>query len=278
MDILTRSASLRDRLKVWRDAGMKIALVPTAGTLHKGHLGLVAEAQERADRVVVSIFAGLQERDASKHEADRDLLHKVGPDILFTPPVQELYPFGTDLSASVDIPQLGKLFEGAHQPGHIAEGLTLLLKLLNLVGPHIAVFGERDFQQLVAVREMVNDLFIPVEVVACQTFRETDGLALATGNRHLTAEQRAAAPRLYAILSQVGKRIDTGERDYAALEKQGLDALAAAGIRPEYLAIRQAADLAPVRASSRDLVVLAAAQLGAVRLTDNLRVRIIDRY
>jgi pantoate--beta-alanine ligase len=278
MDILTRSATLRDRLKVWREAGMKIGLVPTAGTLHKGHLSLVAEAQERADRVVVSIFAGLQERDASRSEADRDLLHKVGPDIVFAPPVQELYPFGTDLSASVDVPQLGKLLEGAHAPGHIAEGLTLLVKLMHLVGPDLAVFGERDFQQLVSVRQMVNDLFIPIEIVACQTMRESDGLALASGNRALTASQRAAAPLLYATLSRIGKRIDAGERDYAALEQQGLEALAAAGFQPEYFAIRQSADLAPVRPASRDLVLLAAAQLGAVRLTDNLRVRVIDRY
>ncbi|MGA2776183.1 MAG: pantoate--beta-alanine ligase [Steroidobacteraceae bacterium] len=278
MDILTRSASLRDRLKVWREAGNKVALVPTAGTLHKGHLSLVAEAQERAERVVVSVFAGLNERDVSRSEADRDLLQKVGPDILFAPPVQELYPFGTDLSASVDVPQLGKLLEGAHQPGHIAEGLTLLLKLLNLVGPDFAVFGERDYQQLVSVRQMVNDLFIPVEIVSCQTLRETDGLALATGNRLLTAAQRAAAPLLYATLSQVAKRIDAGDRDYAALEKNALEALSAGGFRPEYLVIRQSADLAPARPAARDLVVLAAAQLGAVRLTDNLRVRVIDRY
>jgi pantoate--beta-alanine ligase len=278
MDILTRSATLRDRLKVWREAGLKIGLVPTAGTLHKGHLSLVAEAQERADRVVVSIFAGLHERDASRSEADRDLLNKVGPDIVFAPPVQELYPFGTDLSASVDIPQLGKLFEGAHAPGHIAEGLTLLLKLMNLVAPDFAVFGERDFQQLVSVRQMVSDLFIPIEIVACQALRESDGLALATGNRALTASQRAAAALLYATLSRIGKRIDAGERDYLALEQEGLDALRAAGFLPEYFAIRQSADLAPVRSVSRDLVVLAAAQLGAVRLTDNLRVRVIDRY
>lgn len=278
MDILTRSASLRDRLKAWREAGKKVALVPTAGTLHKGHLGLIAEAQERAERVVVSVFAGLRARDVSRSEADRELLHKVGPDILFSPPVQELYPFGTDLSASVDVPQLGTLLEGAHQPGHIAEGLTLLLKLLNLVAPDFAVFGERDFQQLVSVRQMVNDLFIPVEIVACQTLRETDGLALASGNRLLSAPHRTTAPLLYATLSQVGKRIDAGERDYAALEKEGIDALATAGFRPEYLVIRQSADLAPLRSSSRDLVVLAAAQLGAVRLTDNLRVRVIDRF
>ncbi len=278
MEILTRSATLRDRLKVWREASLKVAFVPTAGTLHKGHLSLIAEAQERADRVVFSIFAGLKQRDASRSEADRDLLQKVGPDILFSPPVQELYPFGTDLSASVDIPQLGRLFEGAHAPGHISEGLTLLLKLLNLVSPDVAVFGERDYQQLVSVRQMVSDLFIPVEIVACPTLRESDGLALASGNRMLTAAQRTVAPLLYATLSRIGKRIDAGERDYAALEQQGVDALSAAGIRPEYFAIRQSADLSPLRAASRDLVVLAAAQLGAVRLIDNLRVRVIDRF
>lgn len=278
MDLFTRSASVRDRVKIWRDGGQRIALVPTAGTLHKGHMSLIAEAQERADRVVVSLFGALQSRDGSMHASDRDLLQKVGPDVVFAPPVQEIYPHGTDLAASVDVPQLAQMFEGANRPGHISEGLTLLLKLLNIVHPDMAVFGERDFQQLVAVRQMVNDLFVPIEIVACATFRESDGLALATGNRQLTLEQRALAPRVYATLRDVGKRLNGGERDFARLEHEALTSLAIAGFQAEYFAIRQAADLAAVRGATRDLVLLAAVKLGAVRLIDNLQVRLIDRF
>jgi pantoate--beta-alanine ligase len=278
MEIFTRNASVRERVKVWRQAGHRIALVPTAGTVHQGHMSLIAEAQERAERVIVSAFARVRERDAPTQRADRDLLQNIGADLLFTPPIHEIYPFGPELSATVDVPQLARVFEGAHRPGHIEAGLTLLLKLINIVNPDCAVFGERDYQQLVGVRQMVNDLFLPVEILECQTLREGDGLAFGSANRLLSVEQRVVAPQLYGTLKQFAARIDAGERDYLALERAGLEALTAAGFAPEYFAIRQAVDLAPVHTPTRDLVIIVAAQLGSVRLIDNLRMRLIDRH
>lgn len=278
MEIRTRSASIRDRVQVWRTAGHKIALVPTTGTLHKGHMSLVAQAQERANRVIVSIFANPPAHEAPTVESDRELLQKVGADLLFVPPLQEIYPFGHDFAAVVSVPEIAEILEGAFRPGYFAGVATVLTKLFNIIRPDIALLGERDYQQLVIVRRVIDDLFLPIEVVGCATFREGDGLALATANRHLTADERAAAPRLHATLSEFAQKMDSGERDYEALQRQGMETLAVAGFVPEYLAIRQAADLAPVGAGARDLVILAAVRLGTNRLTDNLRVRLIDRF
>jgi pantoate--beta-alanine ligase len=285
MEVLTRSASVRDRVRLWRSAGKRVALVPTAGTIHKGHMRLIAEAEERADRIVVSILATPGEADGSHAAADanaasddRALLQNVGADVLFAPPVQEVFPSGTELSARVDVPHLATIFENAHRPGHLSAGLTLLLKLIHIVTPDAVVFGERDFQQLVAVRQMLCDLFVSVEILSYPTFRESDGLAYASQNHRLTAAERLLAPQLYATLCRCAQRIDAGERDYAGLEAQGLAQLGAAGFAAEYFAIRQAGDLAPVHTATRDLVLLAAATLGRVRLTDNHRARIIDRY
>jgi pantoate--beta-alanine ligase len=277
MEFLTRSASVRDRIRIWRAAGTRVALVPTTGTLHKGHMSLVAEAQERADHVIVSIFADPREGEAPTLEADRELLQKMDATLVFAPPLQEIYPIGRESAATVNVPALADILEGAQRPGHFSDTATVLIKLFNLVKPDIALFGERDFQQLVIVRRLVDDLFLSMEVVGCATWRDGDGLAVATANRLLTAGERALAPRLYATLSDFAARIDAGARDYENLQRQGMEALAAAGFAPEYFAIRQAADLAAVRERARDLVILAAARLNAQRLTDNLRVRVIDR-
>ncbi|HEY2634690.1 MAG TPA: pantoate--beta-alanine ligase [Steroidobacteraceae bacterium] len=278
MQLLTRSASVRDRIRVWRAAGSRVALVPTAGTLHKGHMSLVAEAQERADHVVVSIFANPREREALTLEADRELLQKMGATLAFVPPLQEIYPIGRELAAAVNVPTLADILEGADRPGHFADVATVLTKLFNLIKPDIALFGERDFQQLAIVRRLVDDLFLPIEVVGCATWRDADGLAVATANKNLTAEERTLAPRLYATLCEIAAAIDAGARDYEALQRQGTESLAASGFTPEYFAIRQAADLAAVRNGARDLVILAAVRLNARRLIDNSRVRLIDRY
>jgi pantoate--beta-alanine ligase len=278
MEFLTRSASVRDRIAGWRGAGARVALVPTAGTLHKGHMSLVAEAQERADRVIVSIFANPQEHEAPTLEADRELLQKIGASLVFAPPQQEIYPFGRELAACVSVPELADILEGAHRPGYFSNVSTVLVKLFNLIKPDLALFGERDFQQLVMVRRLVDDLFQSVEILGCATWRDGDGLAVATANRRLAAKERAIAPRLYAALSEYAAKIDAGARDYEELQRQGMESLGQCGFAPEYFEIRQAADLGRIRAGTRDLVILAAVRLNAHRLTDNLRVRIIDRY
>jgi pantoate--beta-alanine ligase len=204
-------------------------------------------------------------------------LQKMDATLVFAPPLQEIYPIGRESAATVNVPVLADILEGAQRPGHFSGAATVLIKLFNLIKPDIALFGERDFQQLVIVRRLVDDLFLSMEVVGCATWRDGDGLAVATANRLLTAGERALAPRLYATLSDFAARIDAGARDYENLQQQGMEALAAAGFAPEYFAIRQAADLAAVREGARDLVILAAARLNAQRLTDNLRVRVIDR-
>jgi pantoate--beta-alanine ligase len=278
MEFLTRSASVRERIRVWRAAGARVALVPTAGTLHKGHMSLVAEAQERADHVIVSIVANPRESEAPTLEADRELLLKMDASVVFAPPQQEIYPIGRELAVAVSVPGLAEVLEGAHRPGYFTGVATVVTKLFNLIKPDVALFGERDFQQLVMVRRLVDDLFLAVEVVGCATWRDGDGLAVATANRSLTVEERAAAPRLYATLSEFAAKIDSGARDYDSLQQQGMESLRAGGFAPEYFVIRQSADLGSVRTGTRDLVILAAARLNAHRLTDNLRVRVIDRY
>jgi pantoate--beta-alanine ligase len=278
MEFLTRSASVRDRIRLWRAAGSSVALVPTAGTLHKGHMSLVAEAQERADHVVVSVVSDPGDREPPTLEADRELVQKVGASVLFAPPLQEIYPIGSEFAASVQVATPADELEGSLRAEHFSRAATLLTKLFNLIGPDVAVFGERDFRQLVMVRRLVDDLFLSVEVVSCVTWRDGDGLAVAKANRQMTTEDRALAPRLYATLGEFAARIDAGERDYEALQRQGMDSLRARGLAPEYFAIRQAVDLGKVRPGARDLVLLAAAQLNSHRLTDNLRVRVIDRY
>jgi pantoate--beta-alanine ligase len=278
MEFLTRSASVRDRIRMWRAAGARVALVPTTGTLHKGHMSLVAEAQERAEHVIVSIFANSREREAPTLSADRELLQKMGVSVVFVPPLQEIYPLGRELAATVTVPSLADTLEGAHRPGYFSGVSTVLLKLFNLITPDIALFGERDFQQLVIVRRLVEDLFLSIDVVGCATWRETDGLAVATVNRNLTEQERALAPQLYATLSGIAATLDAGARNYAALQRQGLESLAAAGFAPDYLVIRQAADLGPIREGTRDLVILAAARLAGTRLIDTVRVHLIDRH
>jgi pantoate--beta-alanine ligase len=279
METLTRSASIRDRVRAWRAAGRRIALVPTRGTLHKGHLRLVAEAQERADHVIVSRCANPPQGDAPMLEADRDLLLKIGPDLLFIPPIQEVFPTGSDSSALVTLPSFESVLEGAFRPeGYFGALSTVQVKLFNIVGPDVAVFGERDYQELVIVRRLVEELFLSIEIIGCPIMREGDGLALATANRDLTREERALAPRLYAALGEIGSKIGAGRRDYAALEREGAALLDAGGFATDYFAIRQASDLAPVGASARELVVLAAARLPRSRLCDNLRVNLVERH
>jgi pantoate--beta-alanine ligase len=278
MEFLTRSASVRDRISIWRAAGTRVALVSTTGTLHKGHMSLVAEAQERADHVIVSIFANPREREAPTLAADRELLQKMGVTVVFVPPLQEIYPLGHEFAVTVNVPSLADTLEGAHRPGYFSGVSTVLVKLFNLIKPDIALFGERDFQQLVIVRRLVDDLFLSIDVVGCATWRETDGLAVATANRHLGERERALAPRLHATLSGVAAKIDAGARDYEALQRQATESLTAAGFAPEYLVIRQAADLGAIREGTRDLVILAAARLNSTRLIDNVRVHLIDRH
>lgn len=279
MEHSERLADLRGRLNDWRAAGARIALVPTMGNLHEGHLTLVREARERADRVVATIFVNPlqfgpgEDLDAYPRtlDADRRQLAAAGCDLLFTPGVAEMYPRGQSAQTCVEVPGLSDILCGATRPGHFRGVATVVCKLLNMVQPDVALFGEKDFQQLLVIRRMVEDLCIPVEIIGIGTVREPDGLAKSSRNGYLTAEERSRAPALQQALGLAAERLRSGESP-ATAEREALAALDAAGLRPDYVSVRNAADLRPAGDADRDLIVLGAAYLGRARLIDNLRV------
>jgi pantoate--beta-alanine ligase len=281
MDLILYSADLRERLQQWRREGQRIAFVPTMGNLHAGHGSLVKAARARADRVVVSVFVnplqfGPNEDFAAyprTPDEDRALLISLQVDLLFLPEVQDIYPRGQETTARVQVPGLEDILCGAFRPGHFMGVATVVTKLLNLVQPDVALFGEKDFQQLMIIRRAATDLCMPVEIVGVPTTREPDGLAMSSRNRYLTAEQRAVAPRIFAALEATRVAIESGRRDYAELERAGLRALQDAGFRPDYFEIRDADTLDVPSPSSKNLVVLTAARIGRARLIDNVRAK-----
>jgi pantoate--beta-alanine ligase len=280
MQEISASDPLRAALEAWRVAGEAIAFVPTMGNLHDGHLALIGRAQAMAPRVVVSIFVNpLQfagNEDFSRYprtmDADREKLRKAGVHILFTPEVKAMYPRPLTELSKVAVPGLSDILCGASRPGHFEGVATVVAKLFNIVQPAIAVFGEKDYQQLLVIRRMVCDLDFPIEIVGVPTVREQDGLAMSSRNGYLTVEERRLAPKLYAMLSETQRRLQAGERDYPALVRDGQAALSRAGFRPDYVAVRRAQDLGRPDAKETQFSVLAAAWLGSARLIDNVRV------
>lgn len=282
MDTIIRIHDLRERISSWRQRGDRIAFVPTMGNLHRGHGDLIRRARTQADRVVVSVFVnplqfGPNEDYAAyprTPQADREVLESLDVEVLFLPEVAEMYPHGQATTARVHVPELENILCGAFRPGHFMGVATVVVKLLNLVQPDVALFGEKDYQQLMIIRRAVTDLCMPMEIVGVSTTREADGLAMSSRNRYLTAEQRALAPRIYAELSRVADALLGGDRNYDALEQAGMAALQSAGFRPDYFAIRDAATLGLPPVDARELVVLTAARIGRARLIDNVRVTI----
>lgn len=273
-------SELRARLAVWRKNGEGIALVPTMGNLHAGHLSLVEEARQRAKRVVVSIFVNpLQfgpHEDYARYprtpEEDRRKLLEFGVDALFSPTVEEMYPRGLERSAFVEVPTLSEILCGASRPAHFRGVATVVAKLFNLVQPDVAVFGEKDYQQLLLVKRMVADLNFPVEIIGAPTVREPDGLAMSSRNQYLSHEERLRAPWLYRALCEARAAILAGERDFKALSERQMRKLQQVGFKLDYFAIRRADDLATADPNDRPLRILAAAWLGKTRLIDNLGV------
>lgn len=279
MKVVVSSAELRSELAAWRRSGERIAVVPTMGNLHAGHARLVEEAKLRAERVVVTIFVNpLQfgpkedfDRYPRTPDEDRRLLEQFSVDLLFTPTVADMYPRGKESSTLVDVPELSGLLCGQFRPGHFVGVATVVAKLLNLVGADVALFGEKDFQQLAIIRRMAEDLCMPTAIVGIPTIRESDGLALSSRNRYLTGEQRQIAPRLHATLAAARAGLLAG-KTIAAVETAGAAALAADGFRPDYFTVRDVATLQPPTADTRERVILVAAWLGRARLLDNVRV------
>jgi pantoate--beta-alanine ligase len=280
--VISNSDALRETLGEWRHSGEHVALVPTMGNLHEGHLSLVRLAREHAERVVVSIFvnptqfAEGEDFEQYPRTLERDVrrLKKLRVDVVFAPSVETIYPFGIDNATSVTVPVLTADFCGAFRPGHFDGVTSVVSRLFSLVQPDVAVFGQKDFQQQLVIRRLVDDLRLPIRIVAGPTIRETDGLALSSRNQYLSEKQRALAPQLHSVLQGVGKELQAGKRNYEELERQALDALNEAGFDPEYVGIRRAENLEAPDRDCDEIVVLAAARLGAARLIDNIVVSI----
>lgn len=276
MQITDDIQTLRATIAAWRAAGARIAFVPTMGNLHAGHLRLVETARQRCDRVVVSIFVnplqfGPNEDLASyprTPEQDAAALRAAAADLLFMPSVETMYPRPLPALTRVSVPHLNTILEGQHRPGHLDGVTTVVARLFNLVGPDIALFGQKDYQQLVIVRRMVADLGWPIEILGVPIVREADGLAMSSRNAYLSAQERAVAPLLQQTLVGLTDRLEGGAGDQAILLQQALEQLQQAGFRTDYIHIC-ARDLQPATAQDRDLVVLAAAWLGRTRLLDN---------
>jgi len=271
---------LRDRRAAFGAAGERVAFVPTMGNLHDGHLELVRRGRALAPRVVVSIFVnplqfGPGEDLASYPRTlarDSELLAAAGADLLFAPSAETMYPRPPAEQTRVEVPGLSDILCGASRPGHFVGVSTVVCKLFNMVRPDLALFGEKDFQQLAVIRRMVDDLCIPVEVVGVPTVREPDGLAMSSRNGYLTAEERERAPALHRALQALTQAVEAGGSDLAALERAAAARIDAAGLRTDYVSVRRVRDLALPGDADEDLVVLAAAYLGRARLIDNLRV------
>jgi pantoate--beta-alanine ligase len=281
MQAVARPNELRAIVAGWRRAGERIAFVPTMGNLHAGHGNLVGSACELADRVIVSIFVNPLQFGPNEDFAayprtpaeDRRVLESLQVDLLFVPEVADIYPRGQESTARVHVPVIEDILCGAFRPGHFMGVATVVTKLLNIVQPDVAVFGEKDYQQLLIIRRAALDLCMPIEIVGVPTAREPDGLAMSSRNRYLSKEERALAPAIHAELERARVAIEAGTADFTAIARRGGEALRQAGFRPDYFEIRDAATLAEPNAASRDLVVLTAARIGRARLIDNVRAK-----
>jgi len=281
MQAVIRPSELRAIVAGWRRAGERIAFVPTMGNLHAGHGSLVGRASELADRVIVSIFVnplqfGPNEDFAAyprTPEEDRRVLESLQVDLLFAPEVADIYPRGQESTARVHVPVIEDILCGAFRPGHFMGVATVVTKLLNIVLPDVAVFGEKDYQQLLIIRRAALDLCMPVEIEGVPTAREPDGLAMSSRNRYLSKQERAVAPAIHAELERARVAIEAGTADFATIARRGSETLRQAGFRPDYFEIRDAATLEEPSARSRDLVVLTAARIGRARLIDNVRAK-----
>ncbi len=278
MQTVTTIESLRHAVKLWKQQGKTVALVPTMGNLHKGHLCLVREAQSRADHVIVSIFVNPTQfgegEDFSVYprteEVDQQKLAAIDTDLLFLPGLEDIYPLG--VKTTVIVNEISDLHCGKSRPGHFSGVATIVCKLLNMAQPDVALFGEKDWQQLAIIRKMVNDLNIPVDIQGVAIVRETDGLAMSSRNQYLTSAQRAVAVLLHQSLVQARDEIIAAQTDFTEIEAKQLKQLQQAGFQSDYFTICRSDDLNIPDSNDRYLVILAAAKLGNARLIDNIQV------
>jgi len=274
MDIIHSVTELRERLQ--REPNN--VFVPTMGHLHEGHIELIRIAKPRAMCTVVSIFVNRLQfgprEDFDRYPrtlgADRARLSEVGVDVVFAPDEKEIYP--EPQTFLVEPSDLQHILEGAHRPGHFRGVATVVLKMFNLVQPHSAIFGKKDYQQYLVLRDMVRQFALPIEIIPADTVRAPDGLALSSRNTYLTPDERKEAPRLYQLLRRAREELMGGARDFQRIELDTMAELARHGWRPDYVAIRRQADLQVPGDRDRELVVLTAARLGATRLIDNVEM------
>jgi len=275
MQIVSTVSECRRIIKAWQQAGDRVASVPTMGNLHDGHIKLVTEAKKQAERVVVSIFVnptqfgpGEDFDSYPRTEAeDQTKLAAAGADLLFLPTVSEVYT--SDAKTTVSVSSLSTVYCGAARPGHFDGVATVVCKLFNIVQPDLALFGRKDFQQLVVIRTMVRDLNIPVDIIGVETVREPSGLAMSSRNSYLSAQEQQIAAQLYQTLCHARDAVLAGQ-PVADIEQHALSSLQAAGFAPDYFAVCRSQDLAKARAEDTELVLLVAARLGKTRLIDNI--------
>ena len=281
MQVLTSNWDVTPIIRDWRRNTDRIGFVPTMGNLHEGHLRLIKVAKQHTDRVVVSIYVNPMQFGESDdfnnypRTLDRDLqkLEQLSVDLVFTPDDESMYPDGFEQSSFVEVPSwLSNQLEGAHRTGHFRGVATIVTKLFNITQPDVAVFGEKDFQQLLVIRQLVRDLNLPIEIMGESTIREGDGLALSSRNQHLTKQERKQAAGLHAVLSEVRERILLQNMAMSDLEQAAIMQLEQQGFYPDYVAIRNSETLQEPENPTDSLVILAAARLGKTRLIDNLRV------
>jgi pantoate--beta-alanine ligase len=278
MHSVKTAAELRERVAAWRREGARVGFVPTMGNLHEGHYSLVSVARANAERIVASVFVnptqfGPREDFASYPrtlESDRAGLQAHGCDLLFAPGVEEVYPFGVEATVRVDVPVVAETLEGVLRPGHFTGVATVVTKLLNLVQPDVAVFGQKDYQQLLVIRRLVRDLALPIEILAAPTMRETNGLAMSSRNQYLSADERQRAAVIHQTLARMCAAVRDG-KPLADIEHDALLALSAEGLSVDYAVVRRREDLAEPQPGQRQgLIALIAAKLGRARLIDNL--------
>jgi pantoate--beta-alanine ligase len=280
MLVVNTVKTLQKTLATHRAAGKKIALVPTMGNLHQGHLQLVKTAQKNADIIVVTLFVNPTQFGANEDldsyprtfRDDCDKLDALNTDILFAPSIDEVYPLGGDATAHVHVPNISAVLCGASRPGHFDGVTTIVAKLFNMSRADVAIFGEKDYQQLAIIRRMVKDLNIPISIIGEPIVREADGLAMSSRNSYLSTEQRTLAPKLYETLSNTQQQILGGCRNFAKLESSAKNQLAELGFDPDYLHIYQRDELRPATANDKELIIVTATYLGSTRLIDNLHV------
>lgn len=276
MQVIESIEGVREQVDAWRRAAERVALVPTMGNLHEGHLALVDEARAHADRVVVSVFVNPtqfgpnEDYDAYPRtlEADTEAVAARGADTVFAPAVTTMYPSG-GLDTRVEVPSLTDRFCGLARPGHFTGVATVVSKLLNIARPDVAVFGRKDYQQLLVIQRMVADLNMPVRIVGAPIVREADGLAMSSRNNYLTDDERRRAPVLYQALQQASARLRHDQAGPRAVEAEAWRSLAEAGLEGEYFTVAHPETLEPAEADERAVVILAAAWLGRARLIDN---------